>query len=63
MIGVMTLMVILIEQPDARTCGAAILDHMHLGDVICMDDEEEAAEPPSLAPKTSLIPRPRPIRK
>ncbi len=62
MIGVMTLMVILIEQPDAKACGAAILDHMHLGDVLCMEDEAEA-EPPSLAPKTSLIPRPRPIRK
>lgn len=61
MIGLMTLMVILIEHPDAKACGAAILDHMHLGDVLCM--EEADPEPQSLAPKTSLMPRPRPIRK
>ena len=50
------LLVILIDQPDARACGDAILEYHDMGDVFCIDPAEGA----SLAPATSMKPKPRP---
>lgn len=50
------ILLIIIDQPSQEACGAAIMDYQHMGDVLCQGMEDE----PSLAPTTSLIPKPRP---
>ena len=49
-------LVVLIEQPDARTCGDAIMEFVGRGDAFCIEQERP------LAPTTSPIPKPRPTR-
>lgn len=49
-------MVLVIDMPDAKTCGDAIMDYVGQGDVYCI-------EAPTLAPETSPKPRPRPVRQ
>ena len=49
-------MVLVIDMPDARTCGDAIMAYVGQGDVYCI-------EAPTLAPETSPKPRPRPVRQ
>lgn len=47
-------LVLVVPMPDAATCGEAILRYVGQGDVFCIGK--------TLAPATSLIPRPRPQR-
>lgn len=49
-------LVVLIEQPDAKTCGDAIMEFVGRGDAFCIEQERP------LAPTTSPIPKPRPTR-
>lgn len=47
-------LVVLIEQPNAKTCGDAILEFVGRGDAFCFEEER------TLAPATTIRPKPRP---
>lgn len=56
-------LVLIMEMPDAATCGEAILQYVGQGDVFCIENTDEPAdESVSVAPERSIIPRPRPDR-
>lgn len=52
-------LVLVMEMPDAATCGEAILQYVGQGDVFCIERDDADA---SAAPDRSPLPRPRPAR-
>ena len=52
-------LVLVMEMPDAATCGEAILKYVGQGDAFCIERDDDEV---SAAPDHSPLPRPRPAR-